>query len=59
MTTEAHPGELLDRVQDLTAKVDELSDVRARTLAQELVSTVVAMYGDGLARIMEVIAGLA
>lgn len=56
MTTEAHPGELLDRVQDLTAKVDELSDVRARTLAQELLSTVVAMYGDGLARIMDVIA---
>jgi Fe-S cluster biogenesis protein NfuA/nitrite reductase/ring-hydroxylating ferredoxin subunit len=55
MTTEAHPGELLDRVQDLTAKVDELSDVRARTLAQELVSTVIAMYGDGLQRIMEVI----
>jgi Fe-S cluster biogenesis protein NfuA/nitrite reductase/ring-hydroxylating ferredoxin subunit len=55
MTTEAHPVELLDRVQDLTAKVDELQDVRARTLAQELVSTVIAMYGDGLARIMAVI----
>jgi Fe-S cluster biogenesis protein NfuA/nitrite reductase/ring-hydroxylating ferredoxin subunit len=55
MTTEAHPGELLDRIQDLTAKVDELSDVRARMLAQELVATVVAMYGDGLQRIMEVI----
>jgi Fe-S cluster biogenesis protein NfuA/nitrite reductase/ring-hydroxylating ferredoxin subunit len=55
MTTQAHPGELLDRVQDLTAQVDELTDVRARTLAQELVSTVIAMYGDGLARIMEVI----
>ncbi len=55
MATEAHPGELLDRVQDLTAQVDELSDVRARTLAQELVAAVIAMYGDGLARIMEVI----
>ena len=29
--------------------------MRARTLAQELVATVIAMYGDGLARIMEVI----
>jgi Fe-S cluster biogenesis protein NfuA/nitrite reductase/ring-hydroxylating ferredoxin subunit len=55
MTTQAHPAELLDRVQTLTAQVDELSDVRARTLAQELVATVIAMYGDGLARIMEVI----
>src|SRR5471030_2655313 len=57
MTTETHPGDLLDRIQDLTDKVDELSDVRARTLAQELVATVIAMYGDGLARIMEVISG--
>ncbi len=55
MTTEIHPDELLDRVQDLSAQVDELTDVRARTLAQELVSSVIAMYGDGLARIMEVI----
>ena len=54
-TTETHPGELLDRIQDLTAKIDELSDVRARTLAQELVASVIAMYGDGLARIIEVI----
>jgi Fe-S cluster biogenesis protein NfuA/nitrite reductase/ring-hydroxylating ferredoxin subunit len=57
MTTETHPGDLLDRIQDLTDKVDELQDVRARTLAQELVATVIAMYGDGLARIMEVIGG--
>ena len=55
MATEAHPGELLDRIQDLTARVDELQDVRARTLAQELVATVIAMYGDGLARIIDVI----
>ena len=56
MTTDVHPGDLLDRIQDLTDKVDELQDVRARTLAQELVATVIAMYGDGLARIMDVIA---
>jgi Fe-S cluster biogenesis protein NfuA/nitrite reductase/ring-hydroxylating ferredoxin subunit len=51
----ALPSELLDRIQDLTAQVDELSDARARTLAQELVATVIAMYGDGLQRIMETI----
>lgn len=55
MATETQPGELLDRVQDLTSKVDELADPRARQLAQELVATVIAMYGDGLARIMDVI----
>ena len=48
MTDERNPAELLDRIQALTEQVDELSDVRARTLAQELVATVIAMYGDGL-----------
>jgi Fe-S cluster biogenesis protein NfuA/nitrite reductase/ring-hydroxylating ferredoxin subunit len=55
MATDALPGELLDRVQQLSAQIDELSDVRARELAQELVAAVIAMYGDGLARIMDVI----
>jgi Fe-S cluster biogenesis protein NfuA/nitrite reductase/ring-hydroxylating ferredoxin subunit len=55
MATDALPGELLDRVQQLSAQVDQLSDPRARELAQDLVAAVIAMYGDGLARIMEVI----
>ncbi len=55
MTTEIRPEELLERIQDLTAQIDELSDVRARTLAQELVAAVIAMYGDGLRRIIEAI----
>jgi len=50
---EALPEELLDRVQSLSAAVDALPDPRARELAQELVSAVIAMYGDGLARIIE------
>lgn len=53
----ANPADLLERVQALTERVDELPDPRARQLAQELVAGVIAMYGDGLARIMEVIAG--
>lgn len=57
MTTQALPGELLDRVQTLTAEVDELSDARAREVAQDLLSAVIAMYGDGLRRIIEVIEG--
>ncbi len=58
MATEtANPADLLERVQELTERVDELPDPRARQLAQELVAGVIAMYGDGLTRIMEVIAG--
>jgi Fe-S cluster biogenesis protein NfuA/nitrite reductase/ring-hydroxylating ferredoxin subunit len=52
---QALPGELLDRVQELTDQVDALSDPRARELAHDLVATVVAMYGDGLRRIIETI----
>ena len=57
MATDALPGELLDRVQQLSSQVDEISDARARELAQELVSAVIAMYGDGLERIMAAISG--
>ena len=55
MTPEAHPGELLDRVQELSADVDELSDPHARELAHDLVGAVIAMYGDGLRRIIEAV----
>ena len=57
MATDIHPGELLDRVQELSALVDEFPDPRARQLTQELVSTIIAMYGDGLGRIMARIEG--
>jgi Fe-S cluster biogenesis protein NfuA len=55
MDAYALPSELLDRVQELTEQVDTLSDPRARELAQDLVAAVVAMYGDGLRRIIETI----
>ena len=55
MTSEAGPAELLDRVQELTAKLDELPDAEARELAQDLLSAVIAMYGDGLRRMMDAI----
>ncbi len=57
MDTQALPSELLDRVQQLSAAVDQLPDAKARELVQELVSAVIAMYGDGLERIMAAIAG--
>ena len=49
VASDRRPEQLLERIQDLTDRVDELADVRARTLAQELVAAVIAMYGDGLA----------
>lgn len=52
---EPSPADLLDRVQSLSDAVDELEDARARELAHELVGAVVAMYGDGLRRIMATI----
>ena len=55
MTEDALPDELLDRVESLTAQLDELSDAHAREVAQDLVGAVIAMYGDGLRRIVETI----
>ncbi len=51
------PGELLERVEQLSARIEELADPEARELAQALVAAVVAMYGDGLRRIVETIEG--
>jgi Fe-S cluster biogenesis protein NfuA/nitrite reductase/ring-hydroxylating ferredoxin subunit len=55
MSAQAIPEELLDRVEQLSAAIDELPDAQARELAQELVGAVIAMYGDGLARIVATI----
>jgi hypothetical protein len=46
MSAQAVPEELLDRVERLSAAVDELADPRARELAQELAGAVIAMYGS-------------
>jgi Fe-S cluster biogenesis protein NfuA len=51
----AEPERLLERVQELSEAVEELPDPRARELASELVSAVMAMYGDGLERILAAI----
>jgi Fe-S cluster biogenesis protein NfuA len=49
------PEELLARVQELSERVERLEDPAARELASELVSAVMAMYGDGLERILAVV----
>jgi Fe-S cluster biogenesis protein NfuA len=49
------PAELLGRVQELSERVEQLDDPRARELAQDLVSAVITMYGDGLMRMMSIV----
>jgi Fe-S cluster biogenesis protein NfuA/nitrite reductase/ring-hydroxylating ferredoxin subunit len=51
------PDELIARVQELQAELDRLDDPHAREVASELVGSVIAMYGDGLERIMAAVAG--
>jgi Fe-S cluster biogenesis protein NfuA/nitrite reductase/ring-hydroxylating ferredoxin subunit len=52
---EPPPAELLERVEQLSARVEELQDPEARQLTEDLVAAVIAMYGDGLRRIMHAI----
>jgi Fe-S cluster biogenesis protein NfuA/nitrite reductase/ring-hydroxylating ferredoxin subunit len=42
---------LVGRVEDLTARVEELADPAARALADDLAAAVVQLYGEGLERI--------
>jgi Fe-S cluster biogenesis protein NfuA/nitrite reductase/ring-hydroxylating ferredoxin subunit len=55
MSHEPSPAELLERVEQLSARVEELEDPGARELAQDLLAAAIAMYGDGLRRIMDTI----
>ena len=43
--------QLIERVQELTAQLDEVQDFHARALADELVASIIQLYGDGLERI--------
>jgi Fe-S cluster biogenesis protein NfuA/nitrite reductase/ring-hydroxylating ferredoxin subunit len=42
---------LIERVQELTEQLEEVQDFQARAVADELVSSVMALYGEGLERI--------
>jgi len=55
VSAEPSPSELLDRVEQLSTRLEELDDPEAQALAQELLAAVIAMYGDGLRRIVEAI----
>jgi Fe-S cluster biogenesis protein NfuA/nitrite reductase/ring-hydroxylating ferredoxin subunit len=43
--------ELIARVQALTAQLEEIPDLHARAIADELVAAIIQLYGDGLERI--------
>jgi Fe-S cluster biogenesis protein NfuA/nitrite reductase/ring-hydroxylating ferredoxin subunit len=43
--------ELIARVQALTAQLEEVQDFQARAVADELVASVIQLYGEGLERI--------
>jgi Fe-S cluster biogenesis protein NfuA/nitrite reductase/ring-hydroxylating ferredoxin subunit len=46
----------LERVQQLTQQLEELEDGPDKRIAEELVGAIVALYGDGLERIVGVLA---
>jgi Fe-S cluster biogenesis protein NfuA len=51
------PEELLGRVQELQARLESAGDPQTRELAEELVSAVVRMYGEGLERLVGTLLG--
>lgn len=53
---EGRPEELVERVHELQEALDRAADSNTRELAEELVSSVVQMYGAGLGRIVGALA---
>jgi Fe-S cluster biogenesis protein NfuA/nitrite reductase/ring-hydroxylating ferredoxin subunit len=49
-------AELIERVQALTAQLEEVQDFQARAVADELVASIMQLYGAGLERIVEALA---
>ena len=59
---EARPGidpdRLMERISELTERVERIEDEAARTAAEDLTAAVVRLYGAGLERIVELLAEL-
>ena len=53
----ASPEELVQRIQDLQERLEATGDAATREAADALVSAVIQMYGAGLERIVELLAG--
>lgn len=49
------PEELIERVQELTAQLDNLSDPSVRKTAQEFMRAIMELYGLGLAKVVTVL----
>jgi Fe-S cluster biogenesis protein NfuA/nitrite reductase/ring-hydroxylating ferredoxin subunit len=49
------PEDLEGRIEWLTAELEALPDARGRQLAEELVSAVLQLHGEGLERLMELV----
>ena len=54
-TEQQAPEELVERVQELLGSLDEIADPVAQQRVQELVGTVLELYGAGLERILGVL----
>ncbi len=50
------PEELVERVQELLGSLDEIADPVAQNRVQELIGTVLELYGAGLDRILGILA---
>jgi Fe-S cluster biogenesis protein NfuA len=55
-TEQKAPEELVERVQELLGSLDEIADPVAQARVQELVGTVLELYGAGLERILGILA---
>jgi Fe-S cluster biogenesis protein NfuA/nitrite reductase/ring-hydroxylating ferredoxin subunit len=53
----ASPEELVQRIQDLQERLEATGDAATREAADALVAAVIQMYGAGLERIVELLAG--
>ena len=51
------PETLIQRVEELTARVEQIPDAQSRRVAEELMAAVIDMYGLGLARIVQILEG--
>ncbi len=51
------PEALIQRVEELTAQVQQLPDPVARRAAEDMVDAVMEMYGQGLERVVEILDG--
>ena len=58
MAPERHaPEELVERVQELLGSLDDIADPVAQSRVQELIGTVLELYGAGLERILGILEG--